>query len=179
MRNQIKKSPGFTLIELMVAMSVLAIALGFAVSSFGAMLERQRLQGAAESLYDMLLVARSESINRYGNIYVSIATGAGWCHGIDDTAACNCGTANDCQVDGSAKVTSSIDSKTITLSSATTTQFRYNYQRGMPETTTGLGLSASTFTFTSSAGETLSVELSPVGRLRLCTSGTFRGYPAC
>lgn len=160
-------------------MAVLAIALGFAVSAFGKLLERQRLQAAAENLYDMLLVARSESINRNGNIYVSIATGSAWCHGMDDTAACNCGTANDCQVDSSTKVTSSSDFNSITLTEATSTQFRYNYQRGMPETTGGFSLSASTFTFESSAGDELSVELSPVGRLRLCTPGTFRGYPAC
>ncbi len=174
-----KPATGFTLIELLVAMTVLAIALGFAVSSFSKMMERQRLQAAAEGLYDMLLVARSEAINRNDNVYISVVAGAGWCHGLDNTTACTCSTADDCQVDGNTKVTSGTDFGAITLSSATNAQFRYNSRRGMPETTAGASLSSSTFTFTSSASDSLSVVVSPVGRLSLCTSSGFRGYPAC
>lgn len=170
---------GFTVIEVLVAMTVLAIALSFAISSFSKMLEKQRLQAAAENFYDMMLIARSESINRGGNIYVSAVTGSNWCHGIDDTAACTCTTANDCQVDSINKLSNYNDFGNITLSSATTAQFRYNSRRGMPETTAGGTLSTSTFTFSSASSDSLSVIVSPVGRLRMCTSTNFRGYSAC
>lgn len=174
-----RKLNGFTLIELLVTVTVLSIALGIAVGAFGNMLERQRLESAAGSLYDSLTLARTESITRNGNIYVSVVTGSSWCHGLDDTAACSCSTTDDCQIDTITKTTDSAVYNKITLSSATNSQFRYNSRRGMPETTTGGTLSASTFTFTSASGDSLSVSLSPVGRLRMCTSSGLRGYPSC
>ena len=55
---------GFTLIELMVTLSVLAIILGIAVPSFQGMVLRNRLTSETNNLVSALAIARSEAIKR-------------------------------------------------------------------------------------------------------------------
>lgn len=174
-----RSKKGFTLFELLVAIAVLGMVLTFSINSFTGMLNRQKLQGAAENFYDMLLLARGEAINRNRSIYVSITSGANWCYGMDDTASCTCGTAGSCQVNSVDKVTSGTDYSNIVFSSAGLTAFKYDSRRGLPDTTDGTAFSNRDFTFTNPDGASLTVRISPVGRLRMCTSTNFRGYNAC
>lgn len=55
---------GFSVVELMVVIAVLAIILGIGMPSFQNMLENSRLNSAAESLADSFRLARSEAIAR-------------------------------------------------------------------------------------------------------------------
>lgn len=169
----------FTLIELMVSLAVLGLVLSFVISSFSGMLGRQRLQAAAENLYDTLLLARAESISRNANVYINVVAGASWCYGIDDTASCNCSTSNDCQIDAITKVTSMTDYTGITLNTTDATTFRYDARRGLPETTSDNNISESSYNFTNTEGDAVRVTINPVGRVKLCTSTGFRGYLAC
>lgn len=174
----------FTLIELMVALAVLGLVLSFVIGSFSGMLSRQRLQAAAENLYDMMLLARAESISRNGNVYVSVVEGASWCYGMDDTATCACSTSNDCQVNADTKVTTGTDYTGITLDNADIASLCYDARRGLPAATSGsscsnTAISESSFTFSNANGDQLTVRINPVGRLRLCTDSGFRGYQAC
>jgi prepilin-type N-terminal cleavage/methylation domain-containing protein len=172
---------GFTLIELLVAIAVLALVLGFVVSSFSGMLARQRLQGAAENLYDHLSLARTEAINRQKTLHVSIISGDSWCIGLDDGGACNCSTASDCQLDGAEKVSSSSGFSNITLSTLPNAlrQFSYDPRRGMPQNTAGSATVSGDITFSNAEGDSLTLKLNSVGRLKLCSSTGFRGYSAC
>lgn len=79
---------GFTLVELMVVVSILAIILGAAAPSFRAFLEGQQLKGLAYDLTTDLFLARSEALKR--NASVSIARSgsswsAGWTTAADGT----------------------------------------------------------------------------------------------
>ncbi|QEL64290.1 type IV fimbrial biogenesis protein FimT [Oryzomicrobium terrae] len=70
---------GFTLIEMMVALAVLAILIGIGVPSFSELIASQRARAATSALHDGLMLARSEAIKR--NISVSLKTtdlAAGW-----------------------------------------------------------------------------------------------------
>lgn len=98
--------PGFTLVELLVTLAVFGLLLALAVPSFTSMIQNNRIRGTTQELQATLQWARSEAIRRNGPIFVTFTSGGNWCYGFDDTANCNCGTANDCQVGGVEKVVS-------------------------------------------------------------------------
>ncbi len=75
---------GFTLIELMVALAVLAILLGIAVPAFSSMLRDSRVSTLADELQGALQLARSEAIKRRQSVVV--------CRRKPDESACQNGT---------------------------------------------------------------------------------------
>jgi type IV fimbrial biogenesis protein FimT len=75
MRKNIK---AFTLVELMVAVAVLAIVLGIAAPSFLEMLRQNTLRGQANELLGVMHYARTEAIKRRVNVTVNLTPGTGW-----------------------------------------------------------------------------------------------------
>lgn len=67
---------GFTAIELMVVVAIIAVLAALAGPSFTPLIERWRVRDAAEALTSSLYLARSEAIKRGGGIAID-ATG-GW-----------------------------------------------------------------------------------------------------
>lgn len=61
---------GFTAIELMVVVSIIAVLAALAGPSFAQMIESWRVRDATESLRSTLLFARSEAIKRGGQIAI-------------------------------------------------------------------------------------------------------------
>jgi type IV fimbrial biogenesis protein FimT len=70
-------SAGFTLVELLVTMSVLAVLLALAAPSFRDLLAAQRIRSAVQSLVSDLLLARSEAVKRGAPVTLSGAA-EGW-----------------------------------------------------------------------------------------------------
>lgn len=71
---------GFTLVEAMIAIAVLAILASLAAPSFKELLAAQRIRLTASDLYSSLLMARSEAMKR--NVTVTVtATGGDWQNG--------------------------------------------------------------------------------------------------
>ena len=70
---------GFTAIELLVVVSIVAILAALAAPSFTPMIERWRVRQTAEALQSSIYLARSEAIKRGGGITID-ATG-GWDQG--------------------------------------------------------------------------------------------------
>jgi type IV fimbrial biogenesis protein FimT len=77
----VRSDRGFTLIELMMSITILAILVGVAAPSMTALVRGQRVKSATSDLYASLAFARSEAIKRNANIDVVPAAsdwGAGW-----------------------------------------------------------------------------------------------------
>ena len=66
------RSSGFTLIELMVTIAVLAVVVGIAAPSISTQLANQRVKATANTLANALKEARAESLIRRQEIEVSI-----------------------------------------------------------------------------------------------------------
>lgn len=112
---------GFTAIELMVAVSIMAILIALAGPSFIALMETWRVRNATESLRSSLILARSEAIKRGGRIAIqkipnntngcTSATGnrdwdCGWiiCQDTNNNGTCNASEPVLQRVDAPTKV---------------------------------------------------------------------------
>jgi type IV fimbrial biogenesis protein FimT len=71
------RGSGFTLVELMITVSLMAILLALAIPSYQRFLQRARIDTEATNLQSFLMLARGESIKRGQNIWVSNGNG-GW-----------------------------------------------------------------------------------------------------
>jgi type IV fimbrial biogenesis protein FimT len=71
---------GFTLVEMMTVVSILAVMLGIVAPSFGSMLDAQQAKALTYDLASDLMLARNEALKR--NVTVAISRDpAGWQHG--------------------------------------------------------------------------------------------------
>lgn len=68
---------GFTAIELMVVVAILAILAGLAAPSIGAMVDKRRLRQASEDMSEAIYFARREALRRGGNVTLRQASVAG------------------------------------------------------------------------------------------------------
>ena len=90
---------GVTLIELLVAIAVLAILLALAAPSFADLAERSALRGAADNVVGVVAAAREEAIKRDQWVRVDFKkVGTGFCVGAvtvatATTAGCDCSAA--------------------------------------------------------------------------------------
>ena len=73
-----KHNSGFTLIEMIVTVSIVSILASIAAPSFSGMLERNKATAAANEMVSALLLARSEALKRRNNITV--------CTSVDQTS---------------------------------------------------------------------------------------------
>lgn len=79
-----RDAQGFTLVELLVAVAVLAILLGTGVPSFVEMVRDSRIGGDANALARALHLARSEAVKRAEFVTVCPRGGSGGCGGAGD-----------------------------------------------------------------------------------------------
>lgn len=74
--------PGFTLVELMIALAIVGVLAAFAVPSMRDMIQAARVRSASSDLYSALVLARSEAIKRRTSVTVAPAVSAtGWSSG--------------------------------------------------------------------------------------------------
>ncbi len=194
-----QQNSGFTLVELMVTVAVLAILVGIAIPSFQGTLDKRRIIGAAEQIYADLQYARSEAIRQNKSVTVhfrNAGTNTTWCYGmnvhertVSYSGACDCTTTtsgaenSNCTVRGLTKTVYSTDYRGISLTAASfsgtsgTTFTTFTPLRGIGAAGTPKLRSASDFL--------VEIVVSPQGRIRPCSppsSGStyyLSNYPTC
>lgn len=80
-----KRAGGFTLIELMVTIAIVAVLLGIGVPSFQGFVAGQRVKTASYDISSALIYARSEALKRNADVVMTPASG-GWQNGWSVTA---------------------------------------------------------------------------------------------
>lgn len=91
---------GFTLVELMVVIAVVAVLLTIAAPSYQKLIERNRLKEASQAFKSDLQFARMEAIKRSENVFFERTDGdnGAWCYGIGtrpELVACDCAQADE------------------------------------------------------------------------------------
>jgi len=97
---------GFTLVELMITLTVAAIGVALAVPSYQEVIRKRQTESLSERFASFVNLAHTEAVKRFGEITVNVAwtTEAEWCVGaVMGPDACDC-TGVDagslCAIDG-------------------------------------------------------------------------------
>ncbi|MDR2876642.1 MAG: GspH/FimT family pseudopilin [Chromatiales bacterium] len=166
---------GFTLIELMLVISLIAIVLTSSLPSFSALIDRQRLRAAGADVHAALLLARGEALRRDTTVAVSFAPAtslAPWCYGMNDAGPCDCRTSSNCVNTGMpARIRQGGDFPGVALTTNFTPQQTAVFHPARGTATPG------TVRLSNNAGN-LHIVVSSLGRIRIC-SPEGRDFPAC
>lgn len=173
-QRQPSVSSGFTLLELMIVVSVMTILLAIAIPSMQALLSRNHLKAAAQALAEDLQWTRSESIARNQMLRVVFDVNH-WCYGIDEDASATAGC--DCRLSPGQTSACSLKQVSGTAFPGIGLTGTFSATRFEPRRATAINGS---LTFTAATGPALRVVLSRLGRVRICTpTDGFAGYEPC
>jgi type IV fimbrial biogenesis protein FimT len=202
-RASVKRSRGFTLIELMITLVVLTVLVLLAVPSFRDYIEKARVRGAADQVTDLLARARASAVK--SNLPVSI-TAAGsestaWCIGArmaaepaawalraDTAPTCDCTAPANCLVDSQPLFLDSADLSSGTPPTATIDAFSFSYSPKLGGVRTSasksflLDVDRSIELVSPNGRYHLSVGVTPLGQSYVCVPAgnpVFLGYRTC
>ncbi|WP_276320104.1 GspH/FimT family pseudopilin [Parasulfuritortus cantonensis] len=174
---------GFTLVELIVTVTVIGVLATLAVPSFTKSVEKRRLVAAAEAVYDQVQFARTESLKQARDLLVDATTdgSTGWCVGISaNTGGCNCSTTGSCVITQgtTGNIEKTLKSENFTNVRMTNSSFEcvFNRLRGTLEGAT------QTFVLKSPSDMEIRVTVSALGVVRVCSptgAHNVGGYPGC
>tara|TARA_R110000868_G_scaffold164802_3_gene397697 strand:- start:380 stop:847 length:468 start_codon:yes stop_codon:yes gene_type:complete len=155
---------------MIVMLAIVLILALLSIPAFTNLMQHYRITTAAEQLYSALQYARTESIKRNTNVYVSFTTGDNWCYGINTNSTCNCATAGNCNLGAYSAPASGLLSLSATGLSSNSFFF---------DTTHGGASSAATITYTLFGQASLiTTSISMLGNIQTCSTG-ISGYTAC
>lgn len=186
-KNGFSNHKGFTIIELMIAIAVLAIVTSLALPSYRTIIEKRQVTSGAEQFKAFMSAAQLESVRRNQPVAVNFEwNGGSWCLGIRTAetvanADCDCtiadtGNASACVMDGQLRV---IDSNNLNypdvLQSSSTLGGGDNNLIFDPVRGLIFGNETANMEFLSDEGSyAVNVEVLPTGRMNIC-SDTDRG----
>jgi len=165
---------GFTLLELMITLAILAVLGAIATPSFSALIDRQRLQAAAHHLQADIALARHESAQRRQTVHLRFQTGTAWCYVLSTGAPVDCQQASAATLPGVIKLVRASESAGVRLLQADAMAFQADNDASLH------ALLASQASFSSREGLQLRLRLGALGRTSLCApEGHLPGTPPC
>ena len=187
-------STGFTLIELLIVVVIVAIGIALALPSFETVSQKRQTTAEAEQLAAFLSLARSEAVKRNEQVGIDFnyIDATNWCVGAAiGTTYCDCtkpsGDSDYCEIDEARHIMNNSDfskSQMVTSSSDSDNNFAFDPIRGsMSAADLADSLVARNFVMESTSEEfRLLVEITVVGRIRICNPDSTKGvpgYPDC
>jgi len=79
------RSAGFTLIEVLIAITILAIMLFIALPNFAIWMQNTQIRTAGEAVLNGMQLARAEAIRRNVNVELRMDASSGWTARVPDT----------------------------------------------------------------------------------------------
>ena len=157
---------GLTLLELAIAIAILAILAAVALPHLGVQIDQRRLHAAAEALAADLSEARFEAARQGRSVHLVVQGGTAWCWALATDASCPCGLRQACEV--------------RSATPADHAGIRSLQGQPLQLTATGAAQGSGQTTLESSRGSRLRVQVQALGRPRICTErGPAQRYPAC
>ena len=155
-----KKTAGFTLIEMLIVLAILAIIATLTAPALGLIVEKNAIRSVAERIKSDLQWTRTEAIKSSEDHTISFQqTGA--CYGID-IQSCDCTIQNNCKLKS---VEPFLNHSTIKFSNIgffqpPYTQLKFDYRRGTTLNNGSLKIESKDYA--------LKIIASLTGRIRIC-----------
>lgn len=176
--NSRRRQAGLTLIESLMALTVVGVALGSVLPAFGTALERRHLEGAAAQLETDILFTRSQAVASNESLRLRFQQGsAGSCYLVHSGPANAC----TCQADGSATCSGEARSfRSVGFAQAGAVQVQANVQGILFSPNLGTSTPTGTLKLTGREARAIHLVVNLMGRVRACSPGAaVNGYPAC
>jgi type IV fimbrial biogenesis protein FimT len=159
------RARGFTLLEAVLTIALLAIMASLALPSFGGALARHRLRGAAQALATEMALARQAAAGRDAPAYLVARTGDQWCVGVADKPDF------DCNGSSVSHVLRADNFPGVTLIASSGQLGDGTLTRAEAQRATAL--------FASAQGDRLRVTMTPLGRASICSATASVGFATC
>ncbi|PZP35016.1 MAG: hypothetical protein DI603_03810 [Roseateles depolymerans] len=154
---------GFTLLEAVFVLAVLAIVLAVAIPNYSGYLARQRLRHVAELLELDLRRARALSVEENREIYVSFHSGPDWCWGASRGQPCDCSNGQPrCDLGGQ----TAREHQGTLLQAGQSVSFEPGLGRALGWSRIGLS---------NTHNQQLHLDLNPLGRPQICGQDARKG----
>jgi prepilin-type N-terminal cleavage/methylation domain-containing protein len=148
----IKRNNGFTLVEMIVVIAIMAIVSAIAVPNFYSYAAGMKLRSASRDLFSTLQNTRMNAISKNTRWTVEFPSSSSY-------RVVDCGPDNDCSVNNVYHSTTNISQYSgITASGVFPITFEFTSEGTC---------NAGTITFTDPKHKTLRVDVSPSGRIRI------------
>ncbi len=185
------RTAGFTLIELMVTLAVLAVVLTAAVPSFTDFFDKYRLRGAVDDVISVISNARAESVKGDADVNVSLrGSTSAWCVGANAAAvptggspggvaaACDCTDTALCLVGGQRLAVDVGKHAGVSVNAVGGPGVTFDSKLGVI-----VPLVAVSSTFTSPSGKyDVAISVNPLGQASACVptgKPAIAGVPSC
>lgn len=184
-RRSFREGRGFTMIELMVALAIVAIVITLAAPSFTGFMAKKRVEGVLSELSTDLQYARGEAVAKNKTVRITFDTG---CYLITDQPD-GSSPSSTCSQTGTPTLGSgAVNVKHVQLQSGTSaslspvsslTYIEFDPVRGIATFSTGAG-SGSVDVVSSIGSWQLRATVTAVGSMSVCSpSGSVSGYTSC
>ncbi len=169
MREASRHWRGVTLIEVIIALVIVAILATIAVPYMGSYLQTRRVEGAAQALSTAITSARTYASSNQTTTTMVFQSGSSWCFGATTASNCDCNVPSSCNLGQTQS--SSYKNVSLALSGLGGGQTQFSSSRGVVSNT-------GTATFTVSMGA-INIVLTGAGSVTLCSNQGLGGLESC